>query len=92
MKKWKPICGETFYYITQSGTVGTTRAGRGRDTIFKIASGNCFKTPTQAAKVLKSILDKLRLPYFTWGKLELPEFPAERFANVPIEFIPELKP
>ena len=71
-KKWYPKCGERFYYISQSGTVSSTRAGKGRDTYFKIATGNFFKTYEQAHRKLKDILIDLKIPFFPWGKVECP--------------------
>ena len=70
-KKWVPTCGDTYYYITQSGTVATARARFDKGTIFRIANKNCFKSYKQAHNVLKRLLDDLQLPRFSWGKTEL---------------------
>lgn len=90
MKKWKPKCGETFYYVSLSGTISSTRAGIGRDTIFKIATNNCFKTYAMCKKVLKTKLDSLGLNYFKWGKVELPERPSDCFI-IPDSYKPEFR-
>lgn len=65
--KWKPTCGERYYYISQSGTISSTRAGTGRDTIFRIATNNCFKTYDKCKNVLTKKLNQLGLPFFPWG-------------------------
>lgn len=87
MRKWKPKCGDTFYYITQSGTVATARARYDKGTVFRIATNNCFKSYKQAHNALKKLLDELSLPRFSWGKTQLiisnPNYP------VPEEYLPE---
>ena len=83
--KWKPTCGQTFYYISQSGTVSGTRAGWGADTVFKIATNNCFKTKRQALKVLKKILDDRHLPYFKFGTAYLVVDPLCR--HIPKQYL-----
>ena len=61
MRYWKPTCGERYYYISQSGTISSTRAGTGRDTIFRIATRNCYKSYDMCKRVLKRFLEKLNI-------------------------------
>ena len=62
MRKWKPKYGERYYYISHCGSINSTRAGYSKDTIFRIATGNYFKSFAKCQNVLKKLLEKLNLP------------------------------
>lgn len=66
-RKWKPKIGERFYYISQRGSISATRAGYSEDTIWKIATGNCYKTYNNCLLVLVKKMKELGIPYFDWG-------------------------
>lgn len=68
MRKWKPTVGERYYYLSQSGTVNSTVAGIGRDTIFRIATGNYYKSYKKAHKMLTEQLIALGFKILPWGK------------------------
>lgn len=88
LENWKPTCGETYYYISQSGTIASTRAGFGVDTYFKIATKNCYPS-YQACKIaLEQKLTELGFSYFNWGKLGIAvhtdySFPSEYYPKYP---------
>lgn len=58
-ERWKPECGETYYYITSMGVVsGYVWRGTSLDRLY-YESGNCFKTEAKAqttAEKIKSLL------------------------------------
>ena len=88
MEKWKPACGELYYYISQSGSINSTKAGTGADTVFKIATGNYFKTYDLCKNILKKKLDELELPYRKYGKLKLSGFSSINGNKIPEKYLP----
>lgn len=87
IRKWKPTCGERYYYISQSGTINSTVAGTGRDTIFRIANGNCYKKYGMCKHVLEILLDKLNLPQRGLGKIEMTHY-MQGFGGIPEKYLP----
>ena len=91
MRLWKPTCGEIYYYISQSGTINSTRAGTGRDTIFRIATSNCYKSYDMCKRVLKRFLDKMNIPLQGLGKIEMTHYMLNS-KGIPEKYLPHPNP
>lgn len=62
-KRWYPKCGERYYFISQSGTVSSTRAGTSKDYVWRYYNFNVFKSYKHCQSVLRKKLLLLGIPF-----------------------------
>lgn len=60
-KRWKPACGEEYYFIGLFGSVCNFSWNNGHEDNYLYSQGNCFKTRHEAEEHLENLKTKAEL-------------------------------